>query len=131
MISVAPQLATLVPYTAQLTALSKAVPPIGHRPGAARIASELGRRWQKANILASCGRLHVGACTGRTVLDPAEAKAVSQWKTWWWICFGGIIFFLLSIPLLRGRWRPKDARRDEAEHEAMVQAELAKLGTNV
>ena len=24
-------------------------------------------------------------------------------------------------------WRPKDARRDEEEHEAMVEAELAKL----
>ncbi len=44
------------------------------------------------------------------------------------MCFGGIIFFLLSIPLLRGRWKPADARRDEAEHEAMVAAELAELG---
>ena len=40
-----------------------------------------------------------------------------------------MIFFLLTIPLLKGRWRPSDARRDEAEHEAMVQAELTKLGT--
>jgi hypothetical protein len=40
-----------------------------------------------------------------------------------------MIFFLFSIPLLRGRWRPRDARRDEQEHEAMVQAELAKLNT--
>jgi hypothetical protein len=31
--------------------------------------------------------------------------------------------------LLRGRWRPKDAKRDEEEHEALVQAELAKLST--
>ena len=53
----------------------------------------------------------------------------SQWKTWYWICFGGIIFFLLSIPLLRGRWKPSDARGDEQEHEAMVQTELAKLGS--
>ena len=30
-------------------------------------------------------------------------------------------------PILRGRWRPSAARRDEAEHDAMVQAELAKL----
>ncbi len=45
------------------------------------------------------------------------------------LCFGGIIFFLLSIPLLPGRWKPADARRDEQEHEAMVQAELAKLGS--
>ncbi len=25
----------------------------------------------------------------------------------------GPVFFLLRIPLLRGRWRPRDARRDE------------------
>lgn len=43
------------------------------------------------------------------------------------MCFGGIILFLLGIPLLRGRWKPSDARRDEQEHEAMVQAELARL----
>jgi hypothetical protein len=29
---------------------------------------------------------------------------------------------------MRGRWSPAAARRDEAEHEAMVQAEMAKLG---
>jgi MFS family permease len=57
----------------------------------------------------------------------AAAKSPGQWRTWYWICFGGIIVFLLSIPLLRGRWRPSDAKRDEEEHEAMVQAELAKL----
>jgi len=56
-----------------------------------------------------------------------SSKTVGQWKTWWWVCFGGIIFFLLSIPILRGRWRTRDAKRDEEEHEAMVQAELAKL----
>jgi hypothetical protein len=43
------------------------------------------------------------------------------------VCFGGVIFFLLSIPLLRGRWRPRDARRDTEQHEAEVEAELAKL----
>jgi MFS family permease len=62
-------------------------------------------------------------------VQKAAGQTVSQWKTWYWICFGGIIFFLLSIPLLRGRWRTRDAKRDEAEHEAMVEAELAKLGS--
>jgi MFS family permease len=60
-------------------------------------------------------------------VQAAAEKTVGQWKTWYWICVGGIVFFLLSIPLLRGRWRPKDARRDEEEHNAMVDAELAKL----
>ena len=88
----------MAPYSAQLTALSK-VPP---------------------GVLA-----YVGA--HGAAVSKAAAQTASQWKTWYWICFGGIIVFLLSIPLLRGRWRPSDAKRDEAEHEAMVDAELAKL----
>ena len=92
------ELTTMAPYGAQLTALAK-VPP---------------------GVFAYLNA-HGAAVT------KAAAQTASQWKTWYWICFGGIIFFLLSIPLLRGRWRPRDARRDEAEHEAKVQEELAKL----
>ena len=90
----------MAPYGAQLTALSK-VPP---------------------SVIAYL-KAHGAA------VQKAAAQTAGQWKTWYWICFGGIIFFLLSIPLLRGRWKPADARRDEQEHEAMVQAELAKLGS--
>jgi MFS family permease len=97
-IAAAPQLNQLAPYSAQLTALSK-VPP------------------------SAIAYLNAHAAA----VQKAAAQAPAQWKHWYWICFGGIIFFLLSIPLLRGRWRPRDARRDEAEHEAMVQAELEKL----
>jgi MFS family permease len=95
------QLTTIAPYSTQLTALSK-VPP---------------------------GVFAYLTAHGAAV-QAAAAKTASQWKTWYWICFGGIIVFLLSIPLLRGRWRPRDAKRDEAEHEAMVDAELAKLQTS-
>ena len=62
-------------------------------------------------------------------MQKAAATAAGQWKTWYWVCFGGIIVFLFSIPLLHGRWKPSDARRDEQEHEAKVQAELARLTT--
>ena len=92
------ELTAMAPYSAQLTALSK-VPP-------AAIA-----------YLTAHG----------TAVQTAAAQTASQWKTWYWICFGGLIVFLLSIPLLRGRWRPRDAKRDEEAHEAMVAAELAKL----
>jgi MFS family permease len=91
-------LTTIAPYSAQLTALSK-VPP---------------------SVFAYLGA-HAAA------VQKAAAQTASQWKTWYWVCFGGIIFFLLTIPLMRGRWKPSDARRDEQEHEAMVEAELAKL----
>jgi ACS family D-galactonate transporter-like MFS transporter len=92
------QLNTIAPYAAPLTALSK-VPP---------------------SVFAYL-QAHGAA------VQKAAAQTVGQWKTWYWICFGGIIFFLFSIPLLRGRWRTRDAKRDEAEHEALVDAELAKL----
>jgi hypothetical protein len=96
--SVALQLDQLKPYSAQLTALSK-VPPYVFP------------------YLEAHG----------TALTQAQAQAPGQWKTWYWVCFGGIIFFLLCIPVLRGRWSPAAARRDEEEHEAATQAELAHL----
>jgi MFS family permease len=94
----AADLAIIAPYSKQLSALSK-VPP-------AAIA-----------YLTAHG----------AAVQKAATRTASQWKSWYWVCFGGIVVFLLSIPLLRGRWKPADARRDEQEHEAMVQAELAKL----
>jgi MFS family permease len=99
-IAVAPKLATVAPYAAQLTALSK-VPP--------QVFAYL--------------KAHAAA------VQKAAADTAGQWKTWYWVCFGGIVVFLLSIPLLRGRWRPASGRKDEEEHEAMVAAELAKLNT--
>jgi ACS family D-galactonate transporter-like MFS transporter len=98
----AAQLTTIAPYSAQLTALSK-VPP----------------------TVFPYLQAHAAA------VQNAAAKTVGQWKTWYWICFGGIVFFLLSIPLLRGRWRTRDAKRDEAEHEAKVAEEMAKLQATV
>jgi MFS family permease len=97
-IAVAPELQTLKPYAAQLTAVSKVPPYV--------------TAYLKAH--------------GTTVLT-AEAQAPGQWKDWFWLCFGGIVFFLLCIPLLHGRWSPAQARRDEEEHEAATQAELAEL----
>ena len=92
------ELTTMAPYAAQLTALSKVPPSVF--------------AYLKAH---------------GTAVQTAALNAPGQWKTWWWVCFGGMIFFLLTIPLMRGRWRPRDAKHDEEEHEAMVSAELAKL----
>jgi MFS family permease len=97
-IAVGPQLQAIAPFATQLTALSKVPPSVF--------------AYLKAH----------GAA-----VQKASADTAGQWKTWYWICVGGIVFFLLCIPLLRGRWNPAAARQDEAEHETMVQAELAKL----
>jgi MFS family permease len=97
-IAVAPDLQKVAPFAPQLIALSKVPPSV-------------------FAFLKAHG----------TQVQSAAAKTAGQWKTWYWICFGGIVFFLLSIPLLRGRWSPSAARKDEAEHEAMVDAELEAL----
>ena len=65
---------------------------------------------------------------GTQVVNASKHNA-GKWKDWYWICFGGMIAFLFTVPLVRGRWSPKQARADEEAHEAMVQAELAKLHT--
>jgi MFS transporter, ACS family, D-galactonate transporter len=121
-IAVGPQLAALKPYSAQLTSLGK-VPPsaIAAVKAATPNLTALGK-------VPPDVKAYMGAHAAAVV--SAAAKTPGQWKTWYWICFGGVIFFLLSIPLLRGRWRPRDAKRDEDEHEAMVQAEMAKLRTS-
>ena len=62
-----------------------------------------------------------------TAVSNAASKSPHQWKTWYWICFAGVLVFLGCIPLLKGRWSPTKARQDEEAHEAMVQAEMAKL----
>ena len=66
-----------------------------------------------------------------TAHGPAVASASThspgQWKDFYWICFGGAVVFILTVPLMKGRWNPRRAREDEAAHEAMVDAELAKL----
>ncbi len=97
-IAAKPELQSLAPFAAQLTALQK-VPP------------------QVFPYLTA----HAAAVTA------AAANSARQWRNWYWVCFGGIVFFLFSIPLLRGRWKPSDARKDEVEHEALVDAELAAL----
>jgi hypothetical protein len=107
-IAVGPQLQTVAPYSTELTAMA---------PYSAQLTA-LSKVPAK-----DIAYLNAHAAD----VQSAAAKTAGQWKTWYWICFGGIVFFLLSIPLLRGRWRPKDAKRDEEAHEAQVQEELAKL----
>src|SRR5579859_4387994 len=127
-IAAAPQLATVAPYAADL----KVIAPYSTQLTAiAPYSSELTAMAPYSAQLTALSKVPPAAIAyltaHGTAVQNAAAEAPGQWKTWYWICFGGIIIFLASIPLLRGRWRTRDAKRDEEEHEAMVQAELAKL----
>jgi MFS family permease len=62
-------------------------------------------------------------------VQQAQKDNPGQWRTWWWICFAGQLCLLPAALLLTGRWSPRKAREDEAEHEAVVQRELAALQT--
>ncbi len=55
------------------------------------------------------------------------AKSPKQWQNWFWICMIGMVVFIPTIWLNRGRWNPSKAREDERQHEADVQAELKQL----
>jgi ACS family D-galactonate transporter-like MFS transporter len=88
----------MAPFGAQLTALSK-VPP-----------ADLA--YLKAH--------------GADVVS-AAAAAPGQWKNWWWVCVGGQVIFIPLILLMTGRWSPRRAREDTAEHERLVQDEMANL----
>jgi MFS transporter, ACS family, D-galactonate transporter len=130
-IAAAPALKTIAPYSAQLTTIA---PYSAQLNTIAPYSTELTAMAPYSAQLTALSKVPPGVFAylnaHAAAVTKAAAQTASQWKTWYWICFAGIIFFLLSIPLLRGRWRPRDARRDEAEHEAMVDAELAKLKTS-
>ena len=129
-IAVGPQLATVAPYAADLNTIA---PYSAQLKTIAPYSAELTAMAPYSAQLTALSKVPPSVTAYLTAhasaVQTAAASTVGQWKTWYWICFGGIIVFLLSIPLLRGRWRTKDAKRDEEEHEAMVEAELAKLNS--
>jgi sugar phosphate permease len=60
-------------------------------------------------------------------LEAGSAKAPSQWQHWFYVDLAGILVFVPTIWLAKGRWRPSAARRDAEEHQAAVAEELARL----
>ena len=62
-----------------------------------------------------------------TDLLSGVAKSPQQWQRWFWICLGGMVVFIPTIWLNRGRWSPARAREDELKHEAGVEAEMQTL----
>jgi MFS family permease len=60
-------------------------------------------------------------------LVPAQKTSPGEWKRWWGVCLAGQFVFAILIFFMRGRWSPRAARRDLAEHDQVVTEELAKL----
>ncbi len=120
-IAAAPDLQKLQPYAAQLTALAAVPSSVIAEVSAPGVGAQLAALAKVPPSVDKYMAAHASSVVS------AAAKSPGQWKTWWWVCFGGLVFFLLSVPLLRGRWSPRKARQDEEAHEALVAAELAKL----
>jgi len=55
------------------------------------------------------------------------STAPREWQHWLWVCFGCTAFFIPFVFVMKGRWSPRRARRDEREHNAFVATELAKV----
>ncbi len=62
-----------------------------------------------------------------TALNNGVGKSAKQWKDWFWVCVAGMVLFIPSIWLNRGRWSPKRAREDEDKHQQDVTDELREL----
>ena len=60
-------------------------------------------------------------------VQASQSVAPHEWQRWWWVSLGAQVFLLPFIFLMKGRWRPKRARRDAEEHEAVVRKELATI----
>ena len=60
-------------------------------------------------------------------LVPAQKTSPGEWKRWWAVCLAGMFVFAVLVFFMRGRWSPRAARRDLAEHDRIVTEELAKL----
>jgi hypothetical protein len=65
--------------------------------------------------------------TQLTALQNAVNETPKQWQRWYWVCVGGMVLFLPTIFLIKGRWSPKGAKQDEDRYEQMIQEELARL----
>jgi MFS family permease len=63
-------------------------------------------------------------------VQQAAAATPGQWQNWWWVCVGGEVVFLPWIFVMVGRWRPRQAAADLAEHQARVDEELEQLSSS-
>jgi MFS family permease len=60
-------------------------------------------------------------------LTQSVKKSPEQWQHWFWVDIVGMVVFIPTIWLTRGRWSPKRAKQDEDEHDRMVTEELARM----
>jgi MFS family permease len=106
---------------------------VGQVPAAdLAVLSASGPPVQKAAAsLKALGEVPASVTSYLKTHGPAVEKAVKdapgQWQNWYWICFAGAVLFIPATLLMKGRWSPRAAAADAAEHERIVADELAAL----
>jgi MFS family permease len=86
--------------------------------------NQYGTALQNPKVQASLTFLQAnGADVQKAVTDSPK-----QWQKYFWIGVGGEVLFIPLIFVMAGFWDPRKAKRQEEEHEALVDAEMAKLG---
>jgi MFS family permease len=130
----APQLATLKAIDPATLGALQANP--ASQAAAAKAVGEIATTFSISPAAATTRLTAVGAVPKADLaflnqhgaaVQSAAAAAPGQWKDWWWVCVGGMFAFLPFILVMAGRWSPRKAREDAAEHERLMQAELAAL----
>jgi hypothetical protein len=107
-----PQVVGLLAYQPLATAIQD-----GHAVSQSEIQSKVGVHSENlASLLVA-----------EQKLVPAQKTSPGEWKRWWGVCMAGMFVFAVLVFFMRGRWSPRAARRDLAEHDRMVTEELAKL----
>jgi hypothetical protein len=111
------------PTPANLAALTKAVGPV--------VFGKVVTNITKLKTLVVPYEAQLGYLAAHqdqlTSLLGGVAQSPVQWQNWFWVCLGGMVLFIPTIWLNRGRWNPARARDDEKQHEADVRAELEQL----
>ncbi|MGH9092319.1 MAG: MFS transporter [Acidimicrobiales bacterium] len=127
-------LTTIEPYTATLakaaTGTAAALARVSKDLSPAALAQVL--KYQKTlTTLVEPYQAQLGYLSAHEAAFEALTQGVrrspTQWQHWFWVDLGGMVLFIPTIWLVRGRWSPRRARRDEEEHERAVAAELEQL----
>jgi hypothetical protein len=130
----APELATLSAIDPATQATLAAEP--ANQGAAAKAVGEIATKFNVTPAVATQRLLAVATVPAAdlqylsahgTQVEQASRSAPGQWQAWWWICIGGQVVFIPLIFVMSGRWDPRRAKRDLAEHQQRVDAELAEL----
>lgn len=121
-----PQLLVVQANGAKVLAAGAQLKALGAVPAAdLAFLSKYGKALQDPKVQADLIFLQKNA---PSVIKAAE-ESPKQWQHYFWFAVGGEVVFIPLIFLMAGFWSPARARRKEQEHEAWVEAELAKLGS--